>query len=90
MALGTRRWDVLRLILGKGAVLAGVGIVVGVIVSAATASMMACLLYGVHPHDLLVFLAVPLLPFAIALLASYIPARRAASISPIVALRERV
>jgi predicted permease len=55
MALGARRWDVLKLILRKGAVLAGVGIVVGVIVSAATASMMASLLYGVHPHDLLMF-----------------------------------
>jgi hypothetical protein len=44
------------------------GIVAGVIVSAATASMTASLLYGVQPHDLLVFLAVPLLLFAIALL----------------------
>jgi ABC-type antimicrobial peptide transport system permease subunit len=57
MALGARRWDVLKLILRKGAVLAGGGIVAGVIVSAATASMMASLLYGVQPHDLLVFLA---------------------------------
>jgi predicted permease len=88
MALGARRWDVLKLILSKGIVLAGVGIVVGVIVSAATASMMASLLYGVHPHDLLVFLAVPLLLFAVAVLASYIPARRATKVDPIVALRE--
>jgi ABC-type antimicrobial peptide transport system permease subunit len=61
MALGARRWDVLKLILGKGVVLAGVGIIVGVIFSASTASMMASLPYGVHPHDLVVFLAVPLL-----------------------------
>jgi len=88
MALGARRWDVLKLILGKGVVLAGVGIVVGVIFSAATASLMASLLYGVHPHDLLVFLAVPLLLFAVAVLASYLPARRAAKVDPIVALRE--
>jgi len=88
MALGARRWDVLKLILRKGAVLAGVGIVVGVIVSAATASMMASLLYGVHPRDLLVFLAVPLLLFAIALLASYFPARRATKVDPMFALRE--
>jgi predicted permease len=88
MALGARRWDVLKLILSKGIVLAGVGIVVGVIVSAATASMMASLLYGVHPHDLLVFLVVPLLLFAVAVLASYIPARRATKVDPIVALRE--
>jgi predicted permease len=88
MALGARRWDVLKLILRRGAVLAGVGIFVGVIVSAATASMMASLLYGIHPHDLLVFLAVPLLLFAVAVMASYIPARRATKVDPMFALRE--
>jgi ABC-type antimicrobial peptide transport system permease subunit len=88
MALGARRWDVLKLILGKGVVLAGVGIIVGVIFSASTASMMASLLYGVHPHDLVVFLAVPLLLFAVAVLASYIPARRATKVDPVFALRE--
>jgi predicted permease len=87
MALGAQQWDVLKLILGKGVVLAGVGIVAGVIFSAATASMMASLLYGVHPHDLLVFLAVPLLLFAVAVLASYLPARRATKVDPIVVLR---
>jgi ABC-type antimicrobial peptide transport system permease subunit len=88
MALGARRWDVLKLILGKGVVLAGVGIVAGMIVSAATASMMASLLYGVHPHDPAVFLAVPLLLFAVAVLASYLPARRATQVDPMFALRE--
>jgi predicted permease len=88
IALGARRWDVLKPILSKGAVLAGVGIVAGMIVSAATASMMASLLYGVHPHDLLVFLAVPLLLFVVAVLASYLPARRATKVDPIFALRE--
>jgi predicted permease len=88
LALGARRRDVLKLILGKGVVLAGVGIVAGVIFSAATASMMASLLYGVHPHDLVVFLAVPLLLFAVAVLASYLPARRAAKVDPMSALRE--
>jgi predicted permease len=88
MALGARRWDVLKLILGKGVLLASVGIVAGAIVSAATASMMASLLYGVQPHDLLVFVAVPLLLFAVAVLASYLPARRATKLDPIVALRE--
>jgi ABC-type antimicrobial peptide transport system permease subunit len=88
MALGAGRWDVLKMILGKGVVLASVGIVAGAIVSAATASMMANLLYGVHPHDPFVFLAVPLLLFAVAVLASYLPARRATKVDPIVALRE--
>ncbi|HXZ40184.1 MAG TPA: ABC transporter permease, partial [Terriglobales bacterium] len=88
MALGARRCDVLKLILRKGVALAGVGIVAGVIVSAATASMMASLLYGVHPHDLLVFLAVPLVLFAVAVLSSYLPARRATKVDPMFALRE--
>jgi predicted permease len=88
MALGARRWDVLKLILGKGVVLAGVGIVAGVIFSAATASMMASLLYGVQPHDPAVFLAVPLLLFAVAVPASYLPAQRATKVDPMFALRE--
>jgi hypothetical protein len=58
----------LKLILGKGVVMAGVGIVAGMIFSAATASLMASRLYGVRPHDLVVFLIVPLLLFAVALL----------------------
>jgi len=48
---------------------------------------MASLLYGVRPHDPAVFLIVPLILMAVALLASYIPARRAAKVSPIIALR---
>jgi len=88
MALGARRWDVLKLILGRGVVLAGVGIVAGMIFSAATASLMASLLYGVRPHDLVVFLIVPLLLFAVAALASYIPARRATRVDPMRGLRE--
>jgi predicted permease len=88
LALGAQRADVLRLVLGKGVVLAGLGIVVGLIFSASTASMMASLLYGVRPHDPAVFLIVPLLLFAVAVLASYLPARRATKVDPIVALRE--
>jgi ABC-type lipoprotein release transport system permease subunit len=50
--------------------------------------MMASLLYGVRPHDPAVFLIVPLLLLAVAALASYLPARRATKVDPIVALRE--
>ena len=88
MALGARRDDVLKLFLRKGAVLASVGIVAGVVLSASTASMMASVLYDVRPHDPAVFLIVPLLLLAVALLASYFPARRATRINPITALRE--
>jgi predicted permease len=88
MALGARRDDILRMFLRKGVALAGVGIVAGVLVSASTASMMASLLYGVRPHDPAVFLTVPLLLLAVAVLASYLPARRATKVDPIIALRE--
>jgi ABC-type antimicrobial peptide transport system permease subunit len=88
MALGAGRADVLKLFLQKGVMLAGFGITAGVLFSALTASMMASLLYGIRPHDPAVFLVVPLLLLAVAVLASYLPARRATKISPIVALRE--
>jgi ABC-type antimicrobial peptide transport system permease subunit len=88
MALGARRDDILRMFLRKGVALAGVGIVAGLVFSASTASMMASLLYGVRPHDPAVFLIVPVLLLAVAALASYLPARRATKVNPIVALRE--
>src|SRR5246127_456144 len=88
MALGARRDDILKMFLRKGVALAGVGIVAGLVFSAATASMMASLLYGVRPHDPAVFLIVPLLLLAVAALASYLPARRATKVNPMIALRE--
>jgi putative ABC transport system permease protein len=88
MALGAQRDDILRMFLRKGVALAGVGIVAGLVFSASTASMMASLLYGVRPHDPAVFLIVPLLLFAVAVLASYLPARRATKVDPMIALRE--
>jgi predicted permease len=88
MALGATRSDILKLILRKGAVLAGVGVLAGVILSAAAASMMASLLYGVRPHDPAVFLVVSLVLLGAAVLASYIPAWRATQADPVLALRE--
>jgi predicted permease len=88
MALGARREDILKMFLRKGVALAGVGIVAGVVVSALTSSAMASLLYGVRPHDPAVFVIVPLLLFAVAVLASYLPARRATKVDPMIALRE--
>jgi ABC-type antimicrobial peptide transport system permease subunit len=74
--------------LRKGVVLAGAGVVVGLVFAASTASVMASLLYRVRPHDPAVFLIVPLLLFATAVLASYFPARRATEVDPISAVRE--
>jgi len=88
MALGARPEDILRTFLHRGVVLAGVGVGVGLVFAASSASVMASLLYGVRPHDPAVFLIVPLLLFAIAVLASYLPARRATKVDPLIALRE--
>ena len=88
MALGAQRDDILRMFLGKGVALAGLGIVAGLVFSASTAPLMTSLLYGVRPHDPAVFLIAPLLLFAIAVLASYLPARRATEVDPISAFRE--
>ena len=88
IALGATRGEILRLILGKGALLAFVGVTAGVILSASAASMMASLLYRVRPHDPVVFLAVPLILLGVAVLASYLPARRATKVDPMLALRE--
>jgi predicted permease len=88
MALGARPEDILRMFLHRGVVLAGVGVGVGLVFAASSASVMASLLYGVRPHDPAVFLIVPLLLFAIAVLASYLPARRATKVDPLIALRE--
>ena len=88
MALGARREDILRMFLRRAVVLAGAGVVIGLVLAASSASVMASLLYGVRPHDPAVFLIVPLLLFAVAVLASYLPARRATKVDPVLALRE--
>jgi predicted permease len=88
VALGASRSDILKLILGKGLLLSGAGISVGLVLAAATAPMIATLLYGVHAIDITVFATVPLLLMIVAFLATYIPARRATMVDPIVALHE--
>jgi len=88
IALGASREEILGMILRRGVVLAGIGVIAGVISSIAAASMMSSVLYGVRPHDPVVFFSVPLLLFSVALFASYLPARRATQVDPICALRE--
>jgi MacB-like periplasmic core domain/FtsX-like permease family len=88
VALGAQRPDILKLILGKGLLLAGTGIAIGLILSAISARMIAGLLYGVHPIDGIVFVTVPLILLVVAFLATYIPARRATIVDPNIALHE--
>jgi predicted permease len=88
MALGATPSTIGKMIVSRGASLAGIGVVIGLILSGIMAPLISSLLYGVRPIDPEVFIAVPLILMVVVLLASYIPARRAARVSPIVALRE--
>ncbi|HEV2290154.1 MAG TPA: ABC transporter permease [Candidatus Acidoferrales bacterium] len=87
VALGAQRSDVLRLVVGEGAWLAAIGVVVGIALSFAVTRLMSSLLFGITATDPLTFLIVAVLLALVAFLASYIPARRAMRVDPIVALR---
>jgi putative ABC transport system permease protein len=87
MALGAARRDVFRLILGEGGKLAVTGVAIGIIASYILTQFLRTLLYGITPTDPLTFAAVALLLLMTALLACYFPARRAANVDPIQALR---
>jgi putative ABC transport system permease protein len=87
LSLGARPSDVLRLVLRRAAVLIGTGAGLGLAGSALLVRLIAKLLFGTAPLDPLTFAAVPILLAAVALAASYIPARRATKVDPLVALR---
>jgi putative ABC transport system permease protein len=87
MALGARRADVLRLILGEGLKLVLLGVVAGIAIALALTKLLASLLYGVSATDPLILMSVTALLVGIALAACFIPARRAMRVEPIVALR---
>jgi ABC-type antimicrobial peptide transport system permease subunit len=88
MALGARRADVLRLVVGRGLRLAGLGLVIGLALSAAVTRFASFLLYGTSPLDPATFASVVALLLGVATLAGWGPAQRAAAVEPVVALRE--
>lgn len=87
MALGAQRIDVMKLVLGHGVTLAIAGIVVGAAAAIAASRILTGLLYGVEPSDPATFFTVIAALFSVALIATYLPARRAARIDPASALR---
>ncbi len=87
LSLGATQTDVLRLVLGRVATLIGAGTCLGLVGSVLLVRLITKLLFGTAPLDPVTFAAVPVLLAAVALAASYIPARRATRIDPIVALR---
>ncbi|MBA3438661.1 MAG: ABC transporter permease [Pyrinomonadaceae bacterium] len=87
MALGAREADVLKLVVGQGVVLSIIGVSLGLIGAVAVTRVTTSLLYGVSATDPATFLMVSLLLIGVAALASFIPARRATKVDPMIALR---
>jgi len=87
MALGARAEGVVRLVVRQGMRLAGLGVVLGVAFALLLGRVIAGLLYGIAPHDPVTFVAVVGLLLGAALLACWIPARRASRVDPLIALR---
>jgi len=87
MALGARRQDLLWLMLRQGLRLVGIGIAIGVAAGAAVSRVFSAALFGLSPIDPIAYISVSLFLATVALLATYLPARRVASVDPMVALR---
>jgi predicted permease len=87
IALGAQKSDVLNMVVGNGLKLTLIGIAIGIVGALGLTRFLSSFLYGVKPTDPLTFIAVSLILIAVAVLASYIPARRATKVNPMVALR---
>jgi len=87
LALGARQRDVLKLILAQSSLPVFIGVGIGLVAAFSLTRLMSSLLYGVRPTDVPTYSVASLLLAAVALLASYIPARRATEVDPMAALR---
>jgi putative ABC transport system permease protein len=88
IALGASTGSVLRLVLGQGLALAGLGLALGVAAAVVGTRLLTNMLFRVQPNDPAVYLAVAVLIGLVALVASYVPARRASRIDPLTAIRQ--
>jgi putative ABC transport system permease protein len=87
MALGASQRQIVWEVLGFGVRLAGIGLAIGLVVALALMRLLSSLLYGVRPTDAITFAVVSFILLCVGLIASYLPARRAMRVDPMVALR---
>jgi predicted permease len=87
VAMGAQRWDVQRLMVSHGVRVAALGAALGALAGLVAGRVLSSLLYGVSPRDPLVLITAVLVPVVVAAIASYVPARRASRVDPVIALR---
>jgi putative ABC transport system permease protein len=87
VALGATRQTIVRLVVGQGIWMAGIGVVLGIAASLALTRAIASLLFGVGKVDPVSLAAAPVVLMGVALLGCYLPARRAAKVDPVIAMR---
>ena len=87
LALGAQQGELKRMFVRSGLALAGIGVAIGLAAAAGLMRLMKSLLFGISPLDPLTYVSVPVVLVAAAVLASYLPARRAAAVDPVEALR---
>jgi ABC-type antimicrobial peptide transport system permease subunit len=87
LALGADAGTVLRLVLREGMILVGVGVGIGLLTASFVSRLLESFLYGISTTDAATYMTIPMVLFLVALVASYVPARRATKVDPMVALR---
>jgi ABC-type antimicrobial peptide transport system permease subunit len=86
-ALGAQARDIVALVLRQALWIVGIGVLVGLAAALAGVRLLSAFLYGISPHDVLTFVAVPMVIVAVAAVACLVPARRAAKVDPLTAIR---
>jgi putative ABC transport system permease protein len=87
MAIGAQRSDIMKMIVGQGMLLAAAGVVIGLVAAFFLGRIVEMLLFGVSGRDPMTFIGLPFVLILVSLLASYVPARRATRVDPMIALR---